>query len=140
MRNVICAALLLVLASCQGGPDSRPIAPPAPLPEKVQILPYGQLLERARALASSANEAFYRDNWDTLEEAASGLEQVALYLVKADDVPLRHQDTIKTTSADLGKAAKELRAAAVAKDVNKTTAAMTKVQRVVREMRIGGGM
>src|SRR5687767_13869602 len=116
-RILFCAAVLLGLAACQGGPDARPATPLTPLPEKVQKMPYGQLLERSRALAKSANEAFYVDNWENLEESASGLEQVALYLVAADDVPRKHADTIKTTSADLGKAAKELRAAAAAKDV-----------------------
>jgi hypothetical protein len=139
-RTLLCASALLALSACQGGPDARPGTVPAPLPEKVQKMPYGQLLERSRSLAKSANEAFYVDNWENLEESASGLEQVALYLVAADDVPLKHRDTIKTTSADLGKAAKELRTAAAAKDVNKTTEAMTKVQRVVREMRLGDGL
>lgn len=138
-RTLICAALLLALSACQGGPDARPAMPPPRLPDKVQQMPYGQLLERSRTLAKSANEAFYIDSWENLEESAAGLEQVALYLVAADDVPRKHADTIKTTSADLGKAAKELRTAAAAKDVNKTTEAMTKVQRVVREMRLGDG-
>jgi hypothetical protein len=138
-RMLMCAAVLTALVSCQAGPEQR-AAPLTPLPEKVQKVPYGQLLERSRALAKAANEAFYVDNWENLEEAASGLEQVALYLVQAEDVPRKHADTIKTTSADLGKAAKALKTAAAAKDVKKSTEVMTRVQLLVREMRLGDGM
>jgi hypothetical protein len=138
-RTLICAALLAALVSCQTGPEQRS-TPLPPLPEKVQAMPYGRLLERARAQAKAATEAFYVDNWADLEEAARGLEQIALYLIKAEDVPGKHADTIKTTSADLGKLAKSLREAATAKDVKKTTEVLTKIQLQVREMRLSEGM
>lgn len=135
----MCAAVLAVLTSCQGGPEQRS-APPPPLPEKVQPMPYGRLLERARSQAKAATEAFYLDNWADLEESARGLEQIAVYLIKAEDIPGKHADTIKTTSADLGKMAKSLREAATAKDVKKTTDVLTKIQLQVREMRLSEGM
>ena len=137
-RTLCCAALLLALTSCVA-PEQRS-APLAPLPEKIQPMPYGRLLERARSQAKAATEAFYVDNWADLEESARGLEQIALYLVKAEDVPGKHADTIKTTSADLGKNAKLLREAAAAKDVKKTTDVLTKIQLQVREMRLSEGM
>jgi hypothetical protein len=137
-RTLCCAALSLALASCVA-PEQRS-APLAPLPEKVQPLPYGRLLERARSQAKAATEAFYVDNWADLEESARGLEQIALYLLKAEDVPGKHADTIKTTSADLGKNAKALREAAAAKDVKKATDVLTKIQLQVREMRLSEGM
>lgn len=135
MRMLLCASLVALLTSCQSGPEQRS-TPLPPLPEKVQPMPYGRLLERARATAKSATEAFYVDNWADLEEAARGLEQLAQYLVKAEDVPIKHRDTIVTTSADLGKLAKNLREAATAKDVKKTTDILTKIQLLVREMRL----
>ncbi|MFO0876351.1 MAG: hypothetical protein U0840_03175 [Gemmataceae bacterium] len=139
MKRVwFCGLTLLTLAACQGGPDQRP-APLAPLPEKVQPLPYGRLLERARSQARAANEAFYVDNWNDLEESARGLEQIAQYLVVAEDKPPKHRDTMVTMSADLGKYARSLREAAAAKDVKKTTELLTRIQMVVREMRLGDG-
>jgi hypothetical protein len=133
---LFCAAALLALASCQTGPDQRS-APLVPLPEKVTPLPYGRLLERARAQAKQATEAFYVDNWDDLNEAARGLEQTAQYLARAEDVPGKHKDTLATMSGDLGKLARTLREAAEKKDVKKTTDVLTKIQVQVREMRLG---
>lgn len=137
-RIVVTGMLLLGLASCQGGPEQRS-APVTPLPDKVTPLPYGRLLERARSLAKSATEAFYVDNWADLEDAAKGLEQTAQYLIKAEDVPGKHRDTLTTLSADLGKLARSLREAATAKDVKKTTNVLTQIQLKVREMRLGEG-
>lgn len=137
-RLWFCGLIVAILTSCQGGPDQRS-APLTPLPEKVQPLPYGRLLERARSQARAANEAFYVDNWTDLEEAARGLEQIAQYLVVAEDRPAKHRDTIMTMSADLGKQARALREAASAKDVKKTTELLTRIQVLVRDMRLGDG-
>jgi hypothetical protein len=137
-RTLICSAVLLALASCQTGPEQRS-APLVPLPDKVTPLPYGRLLERARAQAKQATEAFYVDNWDELAEAARGLEQTAQYLGKAEDVPGKHKDTLTTMSGDLGKLSRDLRGAAEKKDVKKTTDVLTKIQVQVREMRLSDG-
>jgi hypothetical protein len=138
MRKLICVAVLAGLVSCQSGPEQR-AAPLTPLPEKVTALPYGRLLERARTQTNQATEAFYVDNWTDIEEAARGLEQTAQYLIKAEDVPAKHRDTLATTSGDLGKLAKGLGEAAKGKDVEKATAILTKIQRAVREMRLSEG-
>jgi hypothetical protein len=137
-RILICTAVLLALVSCQGGPEQRS-TPLTPLPEKVTAMPYSRLLERARLQAKQATEAFYVDNWADLEEAARGLEQTAQYLIKAEDVPGKHKDTLASTSGDLGKLAQSLRKAATDKDVKKTTDLLTKIQVQVREMRLGEG-
>jgi hypothetical protein len=137
-RMLCCAALLAALVSCQVAPESR-TAPLTPLPEKVTAVPYGRLLERARTQTKQATEAFYVDNWSDLEDAARGLEQTAQYLVKAEDVPAKHKDTLATMSGDLGKLAKSLGEAAKKKDVKETTDVLTKIQVAVREMRLGEG-
>src|SRR5262245_9004931 len=137
-RVLLCAATLMALVSCQNGPETR-TAPLTPLPEKVTPIPYGRLLERARTQTKQATEAFYVDNWSDLEDAARGLEQTAQYLVKAEDVPAKHKDTLATTSGDLGRLAKGLEEAAKKKDVKATTDVLTKLQVAVREMRLGEG-
>lgn len=136
MNRMLPLGLLLVcLTACAGGPERSALPPP--LPEKVTALPYGQLLERARAQAKKATEAFYVDSWPDLDEAAQGLEQTARYLTKAEDVPLKHRDTLTTASGDLGKLAGQLRKASGDKDVKKTTDVLTRIQLKVREMRLG---
>jgi len=128
---LLCGAALL--AGCNA-PGERTAMPP--LPERVTALPYADLLTRARAVATQANEAFYVDRWTELEETATNLERIARYLPKADDVPAKHKDTLGEYSADLGKAAEELRKSAVARDVKATTAVLERVNRKVREMRL----
>jgi hypothetical protein len=107
------------------------------LPEKVTVQSYSSLLERARKYATVATEASHVDDWIRLDESAKGLEQTAAYLIKADDVPSKHKDNLAIVSADLRKLAKELNGAATAKDVNKTTDVLTRLNNKVREMRIG---
>lgn len=134
-RIILCAMVLGGLVSCQSGPETRS-APLTMLPEKVTAMPYGRLLERARAQARQATEASFVDAWSDLEETARGLEQTALYLDKAEDVPAKHTTRLATMSNDLGKLARSLSEAAKAKDATKTTEVLTNVNRAVREMRL----
>jgi hypothetical protein len=133
MKRICLAVVLLGAASCQL-PSER--APLPPLPEKVTSLPYAELLTRVRWQASQANEAFYVDRWNELEDAAKGLELTARYLARADDVPAKHKDTLPVAAGDLGKEAAALREAAVAKDVKKTTEILQRINLKVRELRL----
>ena len=129
-------SLLLTLAGCQAAPEKAL----TPLPDKVTSMPYGRLLERARLQAGQAVDAHFIDNWAGLIEVAQGLEQTAQFMAKAEDVPVKHKDTLATVSSDLGKLAVSLKVAAEAKDVKKTNTIMTSIQAKVREMRLGDGM
>jgi hypothetical protein len=133
MKRICLAVVLLGAASCQL-PNER--APLPPLPEKVTSLPYAELLTRVRWQASQANEAFYVDRRNELEDAAKGLELTARYLARADDVPAKHKDTLPVAAGDLGKEAATLREAAVAKDVKKTTEILQRINLKVRELRL----
>jgi hypothetical protein len=132
-RLLVTAGLCLALTSCQMPAERTPLPP---LPEKVVSLPYAELLTRARGQATLANEAFYVNKWGELEDAAKGLEQTARFLAKADDVPVKHKDTLPEASADLAREAARLREAAVAKDVKKSTAALQRIHLKVRELRL----
>jgi hypothetical protein len=134
-RILLIGALVLPTMSCQA-PGERPSLPPM-LPEKVTPRPYSELLERAKAQVSRAQDLFYVDNWTELEDAARGLEQTAQYLAKAEDVPAKHRDTLVRMSNDLGKLAQSLREGAVARDVKKTRDVMTQLHGKVRDMRLG---
>ena len=83
-RLLAVGCLSFALCACQV-PAERSAMPP--LPEKVAPVAYAELLTRARAQATQANEALYVDRWEELQSAAQELEQVARYLPTAKDVP-----------------------------------------------------
>jgi hypothetical protein len=135
VRCLSFASLLLLSAACASTPER--VAPLAPLPDKVTSVPYADLLVRARRQADQANEAFFVNDWPALDEAAKGLEQTAVFLTKANDVPKKHSDSLVVLASGLGKLAKEVRDSAVMKDEKKTNEVMARLTAKVREMRLG---
>jgi hypothetical protein len=131
-RARITALLLFVLAGCQLPPERVPLKP---LPEDGPPQPYADLVNRARAQAMAANEAFYINNWPDLEDAAKGLELTARVLIKAAEVPAKHKDALPSEGGDLGKAASSLREAAKGQDVRQATEALQRINLKVRELR-----
>ena len=134
MRQALLAAMALALAAgCTAPPERVPLQP---LPETGQTLPYAELLTRARAQASAANDAFYVNRWGDLEDLAKGLDQTARFLAKASEVPARNKDTLNEVTADLAKNALKLKEAAVAKNVKDATEAMRLINVNVRQLRL----
>jgi hypothetical protein len=133
MKRGLCLVLVCLAAGCVA-PGER--APLKLLPDDSAPLSYATLLIRARAQASAAIDASYVDNWLELEDAAKGLEQTAKFLPKALEVPAKQKDTLDVIAGDLGKEAVVLRTAANAKDVEKTTASLTRIQTTVRKLRL----
>lgn len=124
-------ALLILLAGCQG-------------PEKVQVMPlpaegeaasYADVVQRARAQATTANEFFYVDNWPALLESADALEKTARYLLKSNDVPAGKKDALPGRVEELVKLTGQLRDAAKAQDVKKTNDVLQQINLKVRELR-----
>jgi hypothetical protein len=132
MKRVLCLALVCV-AGCVAPGERTPLKM---LPDDSPPLPYAELLTRARAQANSAIDASYVDNWSELEDAARGLEQTAKFLPKAIEVPAKQKDTVPVVAGDLGKEAVLLRDAAKAKDVEKTTTSLTRIQQTVRKLKL----
>ena len=133
MRRFLFVGLILFTVGCQA-PPQRPAVPL--LPDDTPPQPFVVLAARARSQAMSALEAYYVDRWAEVEDAARGLEQTAQYLIKAEDVPAKHKDTLATLSADLGKLAKELRESASAKNADKANEVLGKINAKVRSMRL----
>jgi hypothetical protein len=131
-RARITALLFVTLVGCQLPPERVPLKP---LPDDGPPQPYVDLVNRARAQATAANEAFYINNWPDLEDAAKGLELTSRVLGKAADVPLKHKDTLANESADLTKEAAKLREVAKAQDVRQTTETLQRINLKIREMR-----
>src|SRR5262245_23711646 len=106
MYRVLFSGLLLIaFAGCQLPAERVPLRP---LPDEAGPIPYAELLTRARVQAMNAQEMYYLDKWQDLEEAAKGLEQTAKHLPKASEVPVNQKDTLPVTAGDLGKEAVKL--------------------------------
>src|SRR5438094_7766104 len=120
---------LVTLIGCQLPPERVPLKP---LPEDGPPQPYADLVGRARAQATAANEAFYINHWPDLEDAAKGLELTARVLGKAADVPAKHKETLPVQSGNLGKEAGKLRQFAQAQDVRQATEALQRINLEVR--------
>jgi hypothetical protein len=132
MKRALCLVLVCV-AGCVAPGERTPLKM---LPDDSPPIPYAELLTRARAQANSAIDASYVDNWSELEDAARGLEQTAKFLPKAIEVPAKQKDTVPVVAGDLGKEAVLLRDAAKAKDVEKTTTSLTRIQQTVRKLKL----
>jgi hypothetical protein len=124
---------VLILGGCQLPPERAVLQP---LPSNGPPLPYAQLLTRVRNQAKAANEAFYVDRWGELEELANGIEQTAVFLGKAEDVPPNQKSTLGKTTSSLSKDAVKLRDAAKAKDVKNANAAMQRITLAIHELRL----
>jgi hypothetical protein len=133
MKRSLCLVVVCLAAGCVAPGERTPLKM---LPDDSPPLPYAELLTRARAQSNAATDAFYVDNWSDLEDAARGLEQTAKFLPKSLEVPAKQKDTLPVVAGDLGKEAGTLREAAKAKDVDKTTASLTRVQQAVRKLRL----
>ncbi len=132
-RVLLTGTALLLLAGCVAPVERVPLQP---LPETGQVLPYAELLTRARAQAAAANEAFYVNRWSDLEDLAKGLEQTARFLAKAEEVPAKNKDILKEVTADLAKNALKLKAAAADKNVKDANDAMQQINLRVRQLRL----
>jgi hypothetical protein len=132
MRRTLAAVFLLTAFGCALPPERLPVMP---LPEDGQPLPYADVVQRARLQAAAANDAFYNDRWSELEESASGLEKIARFLPKANEVPAKFQGKLDDLSTALIKEAGALRVGAQTKNVKATNEALQQINLRVREMR-----
>ena len=132
-RVLFSGLMLLAVASCQMPAERVPLRP---LPDDAGPIPYAELLTRASVQAMNAQEMYYLNKWQDLEEAAKGLEQTAKHLPKASEIPANQKDTLPVTAGDLGKEAVNLREAAHAKDNKKIEESMNVIHRTVRELRL----
>ena len=131
-RALILIFGLVVVSGCAAPPERVPLMP---LPDDGQPLPYADMLQRTRSLATSANEAFFVNKWTELEEAAKSMEKAARLLPKSTEVPPPRKERLETVSGDLLKEATRLREAARDKDEQRTNDALQRITLKVRELR-----
>lgn len=133
MTRVLCAGLFLLMLGCTVPAERVPLRP---LPESGQVLPYAELLTRVRNQASAANDAYYLDRWNDLEDMAKGIEQTAGFLSKADEVPKKNKEKLNAVTGDLAASAKKLREAAAVRNEKATTEALQQINSKVRLLRL----
>ena len=135
MRRLLffCGALAgsLALAGCAIPPETIKVKP---LPADGSGLAWGDMVQRSRALAMSATEAFYRDEWTAVVAAAEGLEQSALFLPKSTDIPAPRRASVEAQTQALQSESQALQKAAKAKDVEKTNEALQRIHLRVRSL------
>jgi hypothetical protein len=122
---------LIILSGCKAVER----ASVSPLPDDAGPLPFLELVARARLQAMAANEAFYIDNWQALEDAARGIEQTARFLKKAQNVPATRQADLESRSETLAREAGQLRLAAQKREVTQINAILQRIHYQVRELR-----
>jgi hypothetical protein len=132
MRFMVFGLCLLCLTACRLPPDRVPLKP---LPEDGQVYAYEEIVSRARALATTALEAFYVDNWTDLEDAARGLEQSARFLPKTSHQPVKQKDKLVAEAAKLRKEAVSLRTAAQAKNAVSANQVLQRINLQIRMLR-----
>jgi hypothetical protein len=139
MRRVgMCLSLGVVVFAaaglgCQLTEDKalKPLATEAPPPG------YEELFKRAKAQVWSAQEQFFRDNWDEVTRMSDLIEQSGSLFakVKEEDAPARVRPVLVKQSKELTDAAVELRSAAKAKDASKGSAAFQRLHLALKELR-----
>ncbi|HLW67278.1 MAG TPA: hypothetical protein VKS79_18330 [Gemmataceae bacterium] len=122
---------LVAIAGCALPPEAIKVKP---LPADGTGLAWNDMVLRTRTLAMSATEAFYRDEWTSVEAAAKSLEQTALYLPKSPDIPAARKASVEAQTQALMTEAQALQKAAQAKDVDKTNDSLQKVHLRVRAL------
>jgi hypothetical protein len=125
--------LLLFLAGCQ----TAERAAVQPLPADTTALTYQDLVGRAKAQVSAAQEFFYRDSWADVAQAADALKETAGLLGKFDpkNVPEKQQKGLTQNAKELTDAATRLHDAGQAEDAIKTTEAFQKLHLTIRDLR-----
>src|SRR4051812_17875948 len=97
-KSLALVGLVLVLLGCRLPPDREDLKL---LDISVPIPAYPELYLRTRSQATLALEAFYRDAWDELDQAARALEQTARFLPKSAEIPTALADELGRESGRL---------------------------------------
>jgi hypothetical protein len=123
--------LAFLTAGCRLPPDGESLRA---LPEN-RLYSYDQLLQRARAQATAAVEAFYVDAWRDLEDAAAALEQTSHFLPRTTNIPASMRDKLVLEAGALHRDADKLGEAARARDVQRANELLQHINLKVRQLR-----
>lgn len=124
--------LTLVAAGCCLPPERESLRP---LAEPEKLFSYAELLTRGRYQATAAVEAFYRDDWTELEQAAKVLEQTARFLPRTSDPPAHLKTSLDKESDLLRQEAVRLGEFARMKNVQSANASLQSINLAIRTLR-----
>ena len=130
VRNLLLVSLIALLG-CASADKITPVV----IPEDGSTTDYSEFLPRMRVLAWRATEAFYRDRWDELEEAAQNLEKAVRVLKQSKNVPVRVQTVLSTRCDTLIAECGHLKSAAHDKAAEPASDYLQKIHVLIRELR-----
>lgn len=109
MSRVLLLTGLLILTGCQGTPERQALRL---LPKDAGPLTYAELMHRAMLQYRVANEAYCKDGWNEVEEAALALEQTAQFLPRSPGLPAERKAEVTREADGLAREAVQLAEAA----------------------------
>jgi hypothetical protein len=133
MRLILLSCIVGIgLVGCRLPPDREPFKP---LPETGERFAYGELLSRLHSQANAAMDAFFVDAWVELAEAATGIDQTARFLAKADDPPQHLKKDLIQNCTTLEAEATRLADAARMKNSDASTEALQRITWQIRRLK-----
>lgn len=136
MRTLRGIALCVVLANLIGCVSSAERVDVPPTPINVQEMTYRDVLTRARLQATAATEAFYLDNWQSLQSTAGSLEETAKQIPQAQNVPADKKEQIDKDAARLASLARELGQAAQKQDIETSNDRLQQIGLLIRNFQV----
>src|ERR1700731_2372730 len=131
-KLLLCCVACVGLVGCRLPPDREPFQP---LPENGASFSYGELLSRLHSQANAAMDAFFVDAWVELDEAATGIDQTARFLAKADAPPEHLMANLLQNCTNLQKDATRLGDAARKKNPDMATETLQRITLQIRQLK-----
>lgn len=133
-RVLLTVGLVLSLAGCCL-PERKTLQM---LPANV-VLPYAELLDRAKTQVNLATEAFYVDDWLELTQAGVALEQTARLFPKSPDIPKTIKKELPQKADELAADVKQLLKDAKARDAKAANVSLQNLHLKLREFYVANG-
>ena len=131
VRFTLFLALLAGVVGCASTDRVAPVF----VPDNGATTDYAEFLPKLRILAWRATEAFYRDRWDELDDAAITLEKAVRTLKQTRNVPARLVAELAGNCDRLLVECDQLRAASTEKSPDKASERLQKIHVLIRELR-----
>lgn len=132
-RTLLLSSLLLILAGCCNTQERDALL----IPEDIQPRAYAELVQRVRKQVTFATEAFYRDEWMNVEDAARALEQSAKFFPVAENPPPALKTKLSAEADLLAQEARKLRDAAHKQNVEAVNTSLQTIHLKVRALHSG---
>ncbi|MER3416336.1 MAG: hypothetical protein C4297_09025 [Gemmataceae bacterium] len=134
-----CFVIAVLLVACLHGPgcQSPEQAALQPLPDEKTPLTYAELFQRAKSQVGAAQEFFFADRWDEVEQVGDALQKTAARMktLPAEAIPANKRDRFAGDLEALQAGAAELKKAGQARDATRVNAALQQLNLKIRDLR-----